>query len=223
MVSLQGPRSSTLLEELFGPGLLPESKRNRLVSLNWHGETVIVARTGYTGESVCFELFVPSSQAVAMWQRLTELGAAPIGLGARDSLRLEAGLPLYGHELGEDKDGVEIPIFANSLAQFAVRQSRERRFVGDAALHHQREEFVQIRRNELRHAGRRTRAEASGDAGCGLRRSQAHARGSRRVSRRRTGWLHHAPAPRCRTHSSTAPASPPCRTTSMRCAPSDSR
>ncbi|MGI9336553.1 MAG: glycine cleavage system aminomethyltransferase GcvT [Gammaproteobacteria bacterium] len=149
MVSLQGPRSAALLDELFGPGLLPENKRNCLASLSFQDQTIIVARTGYTGESVCFELFVPSTHAVAMWQRLVELGAAPVGLGARDSLRLEAGLPLYGHELGEDKDGNEIPIFANTLAQFAVRQSLERHFVGDAALHHQREEFVQIRRNEL--------------------------------------------------------------------------
>jgi aminomethyltransferase len=55
-----------------------------------------------------------------VWDLLLEKGAVPVGLGARDTLRLEAGLPLYGHELGQEPDGVEIPIFACDLARFAV-------------------------------------------------------------------------------------------------------
>ncbi|UCH75697.1 MAG: glycine cleavage system aminomethyltransferase GcvT [Rhodospirillales bacterium] len=149
MISLQGPRASEILEEAAGSaGQMPENKRNRLSVMPVDGQEVIVARTGYTGEAVCFELFVDSAGAVALWQRLVECGAAPAGLGARDSLRLEAGLPLYGHELGPDRDGNEIPIFANPIAAIAVRAA-DGDYVGRAALDRQREEFVHIRRGEL--------------------------------------------------------------------------
>ncbi len=60
---------------------------------------MLIARTGYTGESVAYEVFVHPDQAVTLWQKLVQAGAVPVGLGARDSLRTEAGLPLYGHEL----------------------------------------------------------------------------------------------------------------------------
>ena len=59
----------------------------------------IISRTGYTGAKVCFELFVHPKDAAKLWQKLIDAGALPCGLGARDSLRVEAGLPLYGHEL----------------------------------------------------------------------------------------------------------------------------
>jgi len=61
----------------------------------------IVSRTGYTGEDG-FEFYVPAEATTALWQGLIDAGIVPAGLGARDVLRLEAGLPLYGHELGED-------------------------------------------------------------------------------------------------------------------------
>jgi aminomethyltransferase len=149
MVALQGPKSSEILEQVVGAGGLPENKRNRLCVVPADGHDIIVARTGYTGEAVCFELFTDSTRAVELWQRLIDLGAAPTGLGARDSLRLEAGLPLYGHELGPDRDGKEIPIFANTIASFAVRPPGADDYVGRTALERQREEFTKIRRGEL--------------------------------------------------------------------------
>ena len=149
MISLQGPSSSDVLTQLVDARTLPENKRNRIAVVDFEGHDLIVARTGYTGESVCFELFPPSRIATTLWERLVETGATPVGLGARDSLRLEAGLPLYGHELGPGPDGREIPLFANSLARFAVRRSADTRFVGETALRAQCEEYELLRRREL--------------------------------------------------------------------------
>ena len=149
MISLQGPSSSDVLTQLVDARALPENKRNRIAVVDFDASDLIVARTGYTGESVCFELFPPSRVATTLWERLVEAGATPVGLGARDSLRLEAGLPLYGHELGPGPDGREIPLFANSLARFAVRRSADTRFVGDTALQAQRKEYELLRRREL--------------------------------------------------------------------------
>jgi len=68
------------------------------------GLELVVSRTGYTGEKMAFELFVHPDKAEALFQSLLEVGSPfgikPVGLGARDSLRTEAGLPLYGHEMG---------------------------------------------------------------------------------------------------------------------------
>ena len=104
-----------------------------------------IARTGYTGEPVAFELFVAAHDGPALWDALVGAGAAPVGLGARDTLRLEAGLPLYGHELGTDPDGREIPIFSCPLATFAVSFSpRKGDFVGRAALERQQRAYKRI-------------------------------------------------------------------------------
>jgi aminomethyltransferase len=149
MISLQGPHAGSILEQVFDKTDLPENKRNRLSVATAEGHEVIIARTGYTGEAVCFELFPKADFTVALWQRLADLGALPVGLGARDSLRLEAGLPLYGHELGEDPEGREIPIFANPVAAFAVRFTDHGEFIGKIALGQQREEFIHIKRHEL--------------------------------------------------------------------------
>ena len=109
--------------------------RNALSIVEIDGARVLVARTGYTGEPICFELFIERDDALRIWQLLTDRGAEPIGLGARDSLRLEAGLPLYGHELGLDPEGNEIPAFASDLSRFAVSFSRLKGdFIGHAGL-----------------------------------------------------------------------------------------
>ena len=146
MLALQGPRSAQILEGLIGQGVLPEARRNRLRVAAFGASELIVARTGYTGENVCFELFAPAARALELWQRLVEAGAQPAGLGARDSLRLEAGLPLYGHEFGCDADGDPIPIFANALARFGVRPAAQGAYRGCAALERQRAEYEDILR-----------------------------------------------------------------------------
>lgn len=150
MISLQGPHAAEIMCGIVSPASLLEAKRNRLSIVRIDSTQVIVARTGYTGESVCFGLFPPRAVATALWEKLALLGAVPCGLGARDSLRLEAGLPLYGHELGSDPEGNEIPIFANDLARFAVRASGTGDCIGRAALETQRAEFIEIRRGTLK-------------------------------------------------------------------------
>ena len=81
---------------------------------------------------------------------LIEKGATPVGLGARDTLRLEAALPLYGHEFGTDPEGKEIPVFACPLAKFAVSFSPLKdNFIGKDALSRQFEAFKQITKNDF--------------------------------------------------------------------------
>ncbi len=145
MLSLQGPKSREILEEIIQSGLLPEPTRNAVSIVTISGVTVKVARTGYTGEPVCFELFADGEDGPMLWDYIVEKGATPIGLGARDTLRLEAALPLYGHELGQDPEGKEIPIFACPLAKFAVSFSPLKgEFLGREALVGQYEAFKRI-------------------------------------------------------------------------------
>jgi aminomethyltransferase len=148
MISLQGPAATDVLLEAAGDLELPDSKRNQLVVTTLDHHRLVVARTGYTGESIAFELMVGRDLAVGLWERLVAAGATPVGLGARDSLRLEAGLPLYGHELGEDLDGNDIPIFTNPLAPWGVRV-RPDEYIGQPDLARQRAEYELIKRDEL--------------------------------------------------------------------------
>jgi aminomethyltransferase len=120
MLSLQGPKSREVIERVVESGHLPEPTRNAVGIVKISGVPVRISRTGYTGEPLCFELFANRADGPMLWDRLLKEGATPVGLGARDTLRLEAGLPLYGHELGEDPEGKEIPIMACPLSKFAV-------------------------------------------------------------------------------------------------------
>lgn len=125
-IAVQGPDSDRILGILSGGEPITGPKKNDLGVVNMEGHKVWTSRTGYTGEPIGYELFVTAGEAEWLWNRLMELGAKPIALGARDTLRLEAGLPLYGHEMGEDHAGVEMPIFAVSLAKFAVSFQEEK-------------------------------------------------------------------------------------------------
>ncbi len=107
-IALQGPKSRDIL---FAMGVndkdrarIMKLKRTELCDAVVGGFDLIVSRTGYTGEKMAFELFVHPERAVDFWNAVLKagepFGVKPIGLGARDSLRTEAGLPLYGHEMG---------------------------------------------------------------------------------------------------------------------------
>ena len=145
MLSLQGPLSKEILLKVMDGGALPEPMRNCLSLARIKGAGVLIARTGYTGEPICFELFVQRGDAPSLWDLLLDYGARPIGLGARDTLRLEAALPLYGHELGLDPENNEIPIFASPLSRFAVSLSPLKKdFIGRQALTRQFEALKRI-------------------------------------------------------------------------------
>ena len=145
MLSLQGPKAKDILTAILDSGQLPEPLRNSLSTVLINGRPVLVARSGYTGEPICFELFVERENAPTVWNLLIEKGVAPVGLGARDTLRLEAVLPLYGHELGPDPEDTDIPIFACSLARFAVSFSPLKgEFIGRQPLLRQFEAFQRI-------------------------------------------------------------------------------
>lgn len=120
MISLQGPDSEKLLSTSVESGGLPKPQRNALGIAKIKGIDVMIGRTGYTGEPVCFELFMDAKKGPDIWNHLVESNVQPVGLGARDTLRLEASLPLYGHELGVDPEGKTIPILAGNFSRIAV-------------------------------------------------------------------------------------------------------
>lgn len=100
LLAVQGPKA----EETLQPHIdvdLSAKKKNAYFPAKLFGFDVHLARTGYTGEDG-FEVFCDASEAETLWDKLLAIGVTPAGLGARDTLRLEAGFPLYGHEFGED-------------------------------------------------------------------------------------------------------------------------
>jgi len=139
-IAVQGPESERILKILTGGAQITGPKKNDLNEVTMEGRTVRVSKTGYTGDPIGYELFIDAKEVTWLWNRLVALGAAPTALGARDTLRLEAGLPLYGHEMGQAHDGSEMPVFAVSLARFAVSFAEEKGdFIGRAALLEQKE------------------------------------------------------------------------------------
>jgi aminomethyltransferase len=97
VIALQGPRARSVMNSISVEA--SEVPRNHVQVVELMGTVCVVAGTGYTGEDG-IEIAVPVSVATELWQQLVSKGALPAGLGARDTLRLEAGLPLHGHELG---------------------------------------------------------------------------------------------------------------------------
>lgn len=113
LIAVQGPNAEAILLRMADAAdceAITSLKYYAAVKVELAGQTVLLARTGYTGEDG-FELFIDNGQAVQLWKAVTEAGSdhglSPCGLAARDSLRLEAGMPLYGHELGPDTNPFE--------------------------------------------------------------------------------------------------------------------
>ena len=104
-IDLQGPASPPIMNRLVEGGIM-DLRFYRFKHTSYRGESVIVSRTGYTGE-VGFEIYLPTALAAAFWEEAMQQGAVCAGLGARDTLRLEMGMPLYGHELTTTRNAAE--------------------------------------------------------------------------------------------------------------------
>ena len=142
-IAIQGPLAQTILQKLTGFDLA-QIKFFTYDYVTICGEEVIVSRTGYTGEDG-FEIYCQSSQAAEIWNALLQAGAGegimPIGLGARDTLRFESALPLYGHEISADITPIEaglkffikfdkVDFLGKSVMEKQVEQGTERKLTG---------------------------------------------------------------------------------------------
>ena len=140
LIAVQGPASEQiLLDTLLGQDSgvealktedLTEMKYYRFAECTYRGEPMLIARTGYTGEDG-FELYIPNELAPGLWEQLTVAGGdrlVPCGLACRDTLRLEAGMPLYGNELGRDLHPAQ-----SGMGRVVALKSKED-FVGRAGI-----------------------------------------------------------------------------------------
>ena len=130
MLAVQGPRALACLHDAtqFDASELPR------FAFAWH-EGSMVARTGYTGEDGV-EVLVPADDAASLWRRLAEAGVTPAGLGARDTLRLEAGLNLHGHDMDESTPPTAVGL--GWTVAWGEDDAPVRRFIGRDALERQR-------------------------------------------------------------------------------------
>jgi len=124
MLAVQGPQAIALLSNVLGDGFAALQPRD-CAELEWRETSVLVARTGYTGEDGG-ECIVGADHAVVLWDALVAGGATPAGLGARDTLRLEAALPLHGNDIDSTTQPYEAGLgFAVSLDDGASFTGRE--------------------------------------------------------------------------------------------------
>ncbi|MDD2403953.1 MAG: glycine cleavage system aminomethyltransferase GcvT [Victivallaceae bacterium] len=129
-LDLQGPESATVISELTGLQICELPKYFRWQWVEIDGIRVLLSRTGYTGE-LGFELYFPMDKAVTLWRRLLQFkNVKPAGLGARDTLRLEMGMALYGHELNLETT----PLEAGYGFMLKMEDFPSREFIGRKAL-----------------------------------------------------------------------------------------
>lgn len=138
ILAVHGPESIDKVCALLSPELATQVQAlgnfRSLESGDW-----FIARTGYTGERG-LELLVPNAHAPALWDQLLQMGVKPIGLGARDTLRLEAGMNLYGHDMDESVS----PLAAN-MEQTIAWEPATRQFIGRAAVEQHKREHLEGR------------------------------------------------------------------------------
>ena len=160
MIALQGPTSSEIMAEILGSRkLLPENRRNKLGIASIGKKQVVISNTGYTGEGTGVEMSVgneflqPFCEMILKYEK--SHGVSLAGLGARDTARIEACLPLGGHEFPKDPSGDEMPIFSiGRLAKIAVSIEKSKgEYIGKSgkgALFEQRMEYDKLQRGELK-------------------------------------------------------------------------
>lgn len=129
-IALQGPKSLEILKKLTSMDNIPEKYYHAVFDADIKGMKCCISQTGYTGESG-FEIYIGNEDAPKLWELLMENGKEegllPCGLGARDTLRLEAAMPLYGHEMDDTVDPLETGL------GFAVKMQKED-FIGKSAI-----------------------------------------------------------------------------------------
>lgn len=139
LLALQGPRAEAILQTLTAEPLNEIKFFRFKEDVEIAGQSVLISRTGYTGEDG-FELYGSPEAIVVLWKEILAAGESeglvPAGLGARDTLRFEAGLPLYGQELSQEISPLEAGL------GFVVKVNKEEDFLGKAALKEQKENGV---------------------------------------------------------------------------------
>ena len=130
-IALQGPDAEKFAVDVLGLAPAAELGFYTYYEAQWNGQRMVVSRTGYTGEDG-FEIYCSHEAINEIWDKLLAAGVVPCGLGCRDTLRFEAGLPLYGHELSD-----EITPLEAGLGMFA--KIKEKDFIGRDALAAQKE------------------------------------------------------------------------------------
>jgi aminomethyltransferase len=146
MLAVQGPAAGGYMSRIIGPEVAAMEKR-ACTELPFMQYKLFVSRTGYTGEDG-FELVTSAEAGRALWRQLLAEGVEPCGLGARDTLRLEAALPLWGNDIDESTDPYEAGL------GWTVSPNDDAGFVGRAALERIKRDGVQRRLAHLRAAGR---------------------------------------------------------------------
>ena len=136
-LAIQGPEAVDVLPGIIG-GSIESLKPFTFKNVRYEGEMILVSRTGYTGEDG-FEIYASRGTIRTLWQALLEKGVKAIGLGARDTLRFEASLPLYGNELTD-----EITPLEAGFSMF-VKLDTDQDFLGREALEKQKEKGVKRR------------------------------------------------------------------------------
>jgi aminomethyltransferase len=131
MLAVQGPQARDIVNSLLKNDLSLETLAPFYAT--WNNDELFVARTGYTGEDG-FEIILPAQQTTDFWDNLLKAGVNPIGLGARDTLRLEAGMNLYGTDMDENYSPLE-----SGLGWTVAFEPKERHFIGRNALEIQRD------------------------------------------------------------------------------------
>ena len=130
-IALQGPKAMEILKKLTAEENIPKKYYHAVFDTEVAGIPCIISKTGYTGEDGV-ELYLTSENAEKMWDALLEAGKdeglIPCGLGARDTLRMEAAMPLYGHEMDDEISPLETGL------KFAVKMGKEEDFIGKKAM-----------------------------------------------------------------------------------------
>lgn len=147
MIAVQGPKAAQIVADLSdAPVGLGAAPMFGVVMCSIAGVKCFAARSGYTGEDG-FELICPARDAGTLWEALRHAGVEPCGLGARDVLRVEAGLPLYGHELGDDMSPIS--------AGLGWVISKTKQFIGSGPINQAREEGTPTKLQGIRLEGKR--------------------------------------------------------------------